>query len=213
MRLYFSPLACSMASRIALYEANAQVEYVQVDTKARRTADDDDFLSVNPLGLVPVLELEGGQRFTENAAILQLIAHAYPAAGLAPGDAIGRARLQQLLSFIGTELHKSVFTVLLDRSAPAGAADFARSKASARLAWIAAQLEDRALLFDTFSVADAYLFTVLNWSAVTGVTLDPWPALTGYLGRLRERPAVARALEQETALYLAARKPPSDATK
>ena len=213
MRLYFSPLACSMASRIALYEANAQIEYVQVDTKARRTAGGDDFLSVNALGLVPVLELEGGQRFTENAAILQLIAHAYPAAGLAPADPIGRAQLQQLLSFIGTELHKSVFTVLLDRSAPAGAADFARSRAPARLAWIAAKLEDRALLLDTFSVADAYLFTVLNWAAVTGVALDPWPALTGYLGRLRARPTVARALEQETALYLAARKPPRDATR
>src|SRR5262245_19695844 len=107
MKLFFSPLACYMASRIALYASGAEAEFVQVDTKAKRTADGSDFLLINPLGLVPVLHTDDGESLTENSAILQFIAERYPAAGLAPSDPVRRARLHQWLSFISTELHKA----------------------------------------------------------------------------------------------------------
>jgi glutathione S-transferase len=118
MKLYFSPLACSLATRIALYEAGAEAHYVQVDRRTRSTAS---YRRVHPLGLVPALELEGGEILTENAAILQFVAGRYPAARLAPEDPWERARLQQWLSFIGTELHKVVYLPLLDRTRPAEA--------------------------------------------------------------------------------------------
>src|SRR5215510_13354218 len=107
MELFFSPLACSMASRIALYEAGAPATFVEVDPKTKRTLSGIDYLTINPLGLVPALRLDSGEVLLENAAILQHIADRYPESALAPGSGLARARLQQWLSFIGTELHKA----------------------------------------------------------------------------------------------------------
>ena len=202
MKLYFSPLACSLSSRIALYEANANVTFVEV-YKSKSTSEGGDYRAVNPLGLVPLLVLDDGAVLTENAAILQYIAEAYPDAGLLPRDAFGRARLRQWLSFIGTELHKSLYVPLLDPKAPEGAKEYALSKGDSKLEWLDRSLEGRDYLLGTFSVADAYLFAVLNWSAVTPVDLSPRASLTRYQARLLERPSVARAFAEEKDLYLA----------
>jgi glutathione S-transferase len=201
MKLYFSPLACSLATRIALYDAGADARYVEVDTKTKMTSEGVDFSTVNGLGLVPTLDLGEGVILTENAAILQHVAERFPDAGLAPRDALGRARLQQWLCFIGTELHKALYVPLLDPKAPEGAKAYALSKAESRLSWLAGQLEGRDTLLDRFSVADAYLVTVLNWSLAVPVKLDPWPSITSYVARVRRRPSVARAFEEEIELY------------
>ena len=201
MKLYFSPLACSLATRISLYEAGADATYIQVDTKAKRTEDGTDFRTIHALGLVPVLEMDNGQMLTENAAILQHVADRYPAAGIAPRDPLGRSRLHQWLCFIGTELHKALYIPLLDRNAPEGAKAYALTKAQSRLAWVSGALDGREYLLDRFSVADAYLLTVLNWSTVTPVDLAPWPAIGAYLKRCHSRRAVARAFAEEKKLY------------
>jgi glutathione S-transferase len=201
MKIYFAPLACSLASRIACFEAGADVTFIEVDSKTKQASDGVDFRSVNPLGLVPTLALDDGEILTENAAILQYIAERFPDAALAPTDVMGRARLRQWLSFVGTELHKSLYVPLLDKTAPEGARAFALSKSQSRLAWVSAHLEGRQYVLDRFSVADAYLFAVLNWSAVTPVDLAPWPAITAYHKRLHERPSVARAFAEERTLY------------
>src|SRR4051812_34780990 len=108
LELYFSPMACSLASRIALYEAGASARFIRVDRK-KQTDTGEDFRAVHGLGLVPVLQLTSGERVAENAAVLQVIAREFPDAKLAPTDAAGRARLQQWLCFIGTELHKGIY--------------------------------------------------------------------------------------------------------
>lgn len=201
MKLYFSPLACSLATRIALYEAGADARYVEVDAKTKTTSEGVDFRTVNGLGLVPTLDVGDGVVLTENAAILQHVAERFPDAGLAPRDPLGRARLQQWLCFIGTELHKALYVPLLDPKAPEGAKAYALSKAESRLSWLAGQLEGRETLLDRFSVADAYLVTVLNWSIAVPVKLDPWPSITSYVAGVRRRPSVARAFTEETELY------------
>ena len=201
MKLYFSPLACSLASRIALHEAGADVTFVEVDPKTKRTFDGVDFRTINPLALVPTLLLDDGEILTENAAILQYIAERFPQASLAPTDLTGRSRLRQWLSFVGTELHKALYVPLLTKGAPEGAKTFALSKAQSRLEWVSAHLQDREYALGTFSVADAYLFAVLNWSAVTPVDLSPWPTIVAYHKRLHQRPSVARAFAEERALY------------
>lgn len=203
MDLYFSPLACSMATRISLYEAGADARYIEVDPKTKRTLDGDDFLAINPLGLVPVLRLDDGALLTENAAILQYVADRHPRAGLAPADGMARTRLHQWLCFIGTELHKAVFAPLFDKKAPEGTTEHALAKAEPRLAYLSDHLSGREFLLDRFSVADAYLFAVLNWSTATPVDLARWPTLKDYHARLRQRPSVARALGEEFALYKA----------
>ncbi|NUP07135.1 MAG: glutathione S-transferase [Polyangiaceae bacterium] len=200
MKLYFSPLACSLATRISFYEAGANAEFVEVDPKTKKTLDGRDFLSVTSLGLVPVLDVEG-DLLLENAAILQHVAERLPEAQLAPTDLLGRARLQQWLCFIGTELHKGLFTPLLDKKAPQDAKAYALSKADARLTWLDEKLAGREFLLDRFSVADAYLFTILNWTFVTPVELKKFPAIFEYYTRLSKRPSIARAFAEERELY------------
>jgi len=201
MKLYFSPLSCSLASRIALYEAGAEADFVRVDSTTKSTRDGRDFRAVTRLGLVPTLETDAGDVLSENAAVLQYLARTHPAARLAPEDALGTARLQQWLCFIGTELHKSVYAPLLDPKAHDEVKAYALGKVDLRFAWLQQQLEGRRFVLDGFSVADAYLFAVLNWSTAVPVPLERWPAVHAYHRGLRERPSVARAFAEELALY------------
>jgi glutathione S-transferase len=201
MKIYFSPLACSLASRIAVYEAGADVTFIEVDPKTKKTPDGTDFHAIHPMGLVPALVLDDGALLTENAAILQHLAELFPHASLAPTDAMGRSRLRQMLSFTGSELHKALYVPLLDKKAPKEAKSYALSKMPSRLTWLAHQLEGREYALGAFSVADAYLFAVLNWSMVTPVDLAPYPAITSYQARVRARPSVGKAFSEERLLY------------
>jgi glutathione S-transferase len=214
MKLYFSPLACSLASRIACYEANAEVSFVAVDLKRQRAADGRDYRQINPLGLVPFLELPQGF-LSENAAILQFIAAGCPNADLAPGDLVGRARLQQWLSFIGTELHRGIFKPLLEKTTSEEVKRYALGGVETRFGLLERALVGREFLLEAFSVADAYLFAVLNWTAVTPVDLSAYPAVQAYHRRLGERPSVQRAFAEERELYLrevALERPPAALT-
>jgi glutathione S-transferase len=201
MDLYFSPLACSMASRIALYEADAPARFIEVDTRATRTRDGDDYLAVNPLGLVPAIRTDDGEVLTENQAVLQYIAERLPDADLAPHGGMARTRLQQWLCFTGTELHKALFVPLLDKKTPQEARELVLATGEKRLDYLNTYLAGREFLLDRFSVADAYLFTVLNWKIATPVDLAKWPAVLAYYERLKQRPSIARALAEEHALY------------
>jgi glutathione S-transferase len=201
MQLYFGPLACSMATRIALYEAGADAKFTYVDTRAKRTAEGEDYLAINPLALVPALRLDDGTVLLENQAILQYVAERYPAAALAPAGGVERARLQQWLSFVATELHKAIYIPLLMSAAPDGAKAWARQLIPARFAVLERHLAGREFLLDRFTVADAYLATVLNWGRAAGIDYAEWPPVNGYFSRLQKRPSVAKAIAEEFALY------------
>lgn len=205
MDLYYSPLACSMASRIVAYEAGGDLGFTRVDTKAGKLADGTDYRTINPMGQVPALKTDDGQIVTENAVVLQVLADAWPDAGLAPAAGTPeRYRLQQWLSFTGTELHKAVFSVLLTPKAPADAKTYARGLLDERLDTLETHLTGRDWVLDRFSVADAYLAAVLNWTRFTAVDLKPWPAVAAYFARLGARPSVARAAQEELQLFQAA---------
>lgn len=201
MELYFSPLACSLATRIALYEAGADARYIEVDAAGKRTRAGDDFWALNPMGQVPTLRTDEGGLLTENSAVLQHVAERYPAAGLLPPQGAARDAVRQWLSFVGTELHKGLFMPLFDPSASAEVKAWAKAKAPLRLKVLEDHLSTQDYLAGTFSVADAYLVTVLNWTQVTGIDLLPYPGLLAYRQRVLKRPAVARAMAEELALY------------
>lgn len=205
MDLYFSPLACSMATRIALYEAGAEARYLEVDPKSKKVLQDNsDFRSVNPLGLVPTISTDDGLVLTENAAILQYVADRFPDSAIGAGTGLERSRLHQWLCFIGTELHKGLFVTLLDRKAPAEVHAYTLAKGLSRLDFLNGYLEGREFLLDRFSVADAYLGTVLNWTMATPpIDLKKWPAINDYLTRFKTRPSVMKALAEEFELYKA----------
>ena len=205
MDVYFSPLACSMATRIALYEAGASANYLEVDPKTKVVRNDgSDFRKVNPLGLVPTLRTDEGVGRTENAAILQYVADRFPQAGIAGGPGIERRRLHQWLCFVGTELHKGLFVSLLDKNAPPEMKTYVLGKGVSRLDYLENYLKGREFLLDHFSVADAYLVTVINWTMATPpIELAKWPAVKAYYERLRTRPSIARAVAEEFKLYQA----------
>jgi len=205
MDLYFSPLACSMATRIALYEIGAEARYLEVDPKSKKVLQDNsDFFPVNPLGLVPTLRTEDGTILSENAAILQYVADRFPDAGIGAAAGIDRSLLHQWLCFIGTELHKGLFLPLLDRKAPAEMKAYVLEKHLSRLDYLNSHLQGREFLLDRFSIADTYLGTVLNWTMATPpIDLTKWPAVKDYLDRFRARPSVAKALAEELALFKA----------
>jgi glutathione S-transferase len=205
MDLYFSPLACSLATRIALYEAGETANFLEVDPKTKVVlSDGSDFRKVNPLGLVPTLRTDDGTVLTENAAILQYVADRFPKAGISAGSGLARSRLHQWLCFIGTELHKGLFVPLLDKKAGADVKSYVLDKNLSRLDYLENYLKGREYLLDHFSVADAYLVTVINWTMATPpVELSKWPAVKAYYERLRARPSIARAIAEEFELYKA----------
>ena len=206
MALYFSPMACSMATRIAAYEAGADIRFLKVDTKARPKLVEDgtEFRAINALGQVPVLRADDGELIVENAVSLPSVADRYPAAGLIPADGAERRKVQSWLSFIGSELHVGAFTALLNPKAPDGAKAFARERLVERLAHLDAHLKGREFLQGRFSVADAYLFVMLTWARYLSIDFTPYPALAAYRDRLQTRPSVARAFDEEFTLFKAA---------
>jgi glutathione S-transferase len=201
MKLYYAPLACSMAMRIALYEAGGSGEFIYVDIhshpKNRLLADGSDYYAINPMGQVPAIQTDTGELIAENPVVLQYIADQYPLSNLAPQGGIGRYRLQQWLNFISTELHKATFIPLFARHAPQSVRDFALQKLPLRFGHLGKHLEGRNFLLDHFTVADAYLTTVLNWSTYAGLELAEWPVLQSYYDTMVKRPSVARALADE----------------
>jgi glutathione S-transferase len=194
-----------MATRIALYEAGHQANFIEVDPKTKRVLkDDSDFYAVNPLGLVPVVRTDDGVTLTENAAILQHVAERLADSNIGARPGIERSRLQQWLCFIGTELHKGLFTPLLGKTVPAEVKAYTMEKYLSRLDYLDKYLQGREFVLDHFSVVDAYLTTVLNWSIATPmIDFGKYPAVKDYLERMRKRPSVAKALAEEFALYQA----------
>ena len=205
MDLYFSPLACSMATRIALYEAAAAANFIYVDIhtnpKAHVLADGSDYFAVNPMGQVPAIRTDDGELIAENPVVLQYVADLYPQSRLAPRHGLERYRLLQWLNFISTELHKATYIPLLQHSSNDGAKTFAREKLALRFGHLSRHLTGREFLLEGFTVADAYLATVLNWSPYAGIMLTDWPQINAYFQRLSKRPSVTRAIAEESKLF------------
>jgi glutathione S-transferase len=198
MKLYYSPAACSLSPHIALYEAGLTFEAVLASTKTHKLADGTDYYGINPLGYVPLLELDDGTRLTEGAAIVQYIADQVPEKKLAPANGtIERYKLQSLLNFISTEVHKG-FGLLFKPGMPTEAQQMAKDGLASRLKWVDGQLAGKQYLMgDQFTVADGYLFNVTNWAAFVKVDLTPYSNLLAYRERIAARPAVQQAMKAE----------------
>lgn len=198
MRLYIIPGACSLAVNIALREADVRFDLITVDGSTKATDEGSDFRAINPKGYVPALRLEDGQLLTENVVILQYVADLNPAARLAPpAGTMGRYRLQEWLSFINSEVHKG-FSPLFNPSAGEEIRAYAHTHLAKRLDWLQSAIDSRSFLVDdTFTVADAYLFTVLAWGNEVGVDIGRWPNLEHYHANIATRPAVLQALRSE----------------
>jgi len=205
MQLYFSPGACSLASHITLREAGLPFDLKRTDTKTKKLEDGSDYYAVNSKGAVPALRLDNGQVLTEGPVILQYVADQNPESGLAPKNgSIERYRLQEWLNFITSEIHKT-FSPLFNPAADASVKAYAIQNLEKKFDWLNKQLAGKQYLTgDRFTIADAYLFVVVNWSNFVGIDLGRWPALKEFHARVAARPKVQEALDAEGLLKKAA---------
>ncbi|MCL4697088.1 MAG: glutathione transferase GstA [Burkholderiaceae bacterium] len=198
MKLYYSPGACSLSPPIVLREAGLPFTPVLASTKTHKLADGTDYYTINPKGYVPLLELDDGQRLAEGPAIVQYIADKVPEKKLVPAwGTMERYRALEWLTFIGTEVHKS-FSPLFNPAMPEEGKAVYRQKVLDRLKWVDGQLANKPYLMgDSFSIPDAYLFTVSRWCSVVGIDISSLANLNAFMARMNARPAVQEALKAE----------------
>jgi glutathione S-transferase len=198
VKLYYSPGACSLSPHIVLREAGLAFEPVLASTKSHKLQDGTDYYEINPLGYVPMLELDDGTRLREGPAIVQYVADQSPTKNLAPANGtLPRYRLQEWLTFIGTEIHKS-FSPLFNPAMPEDGKKIYRDKIASRLAFVDKELAGKQYVTgDNFSVADAYLYTVTRWTKPMSIDISGFPNLTAFMARVEARPAVQEALKFE----------------
>ncbi len=198
MKLYYSPGACSLSPHIVLREAGLPFQPVLASTKTKKLADGTDYLTINPLGYVPLLELDDGQRLHEGPAIVQYVADQVPERQLIPAwGTMERYRAIEWLNFISTELHKG-FSPLFNPAMPEEAKALFRARLADRLKWVDSQLEGRDYLMGSaFTAPDAYLFVVAGWGPYVGVDLSGLKHLGAFMARMAARPAVQAALKAE----------------
>ncbi|UVM51852.1 glutathione transferase GstA [Pseudomonas sp. B21-015] len=198
MKLYYAPQACSLAPHIVLRELELPFEMVRVDNSTKKTVTGDDFLAINPKGYVAALQLDNGDVLTEGPAILQYLADLRPEANLAPANGtFERVRLQEWLNFVSTEIHGGLGW-LFNSQFPDEVKVLIKEKLFKRFAVLCQTLEGQGyLMAGGFSIADAYLFTVLRWTQLFGIDLNQWPALARFQARVDSRPSVKAALAAE----------------
>ncbi|MGE3066038.1 MAG: glutathione transferase GstA [Hyphomicrobiaceae bacterium] len=198
MKLYFSPGACSLSPHIVLNEAGLAYETEKTDLKAKTFGNGSDYRKINPLGYVPALQLDDGTVLTEGPAIIQYIADKVPEKKLAPANGtIDRYKLQSWLNFISTELHKG-FSPLFNAAMPEEAKKIALDRLLSRIGYLNEHLaRNDYIMGASFSLPDAYAFTVLNWSRAMKIDLSPYPNVQAFMTRMSERPTVQAAMKQE----------------
>jgi glutathione S-transferase len=198
MKLYFAPGACSLSPHIVAREAGIPIQLQKVNTKDKSMEGGGDFWKVNPRGYVPVLELDSGERLTEGPAIVQYLADQKPESGLAPkAGTMERYRLQEWLNFLTSEVHKQ-FSPLFRPNTPEDYKTIAKENIAKRFDWLDQQLAGKDYLMGKqFTVADAYLFVLSNWTKPTQIDLSRWPNLAAFNKRVAARSKVKEAMQAE----------------
>ena len=198
MKLYFAPGACSLSPHIVLRETGMKFDLEQVNNQEKKTKSGTDYWSINPKGQVPVLEFDNGDRLTEGPVIVQWISDQNPSAGLMPAAGTPeRYRVLEWLNFITSELHK-VYGPLFRPTTPDAFKEISKETLGKRFDWLDKQLAGKQYLMgDKFTVADAYLFTILRWSERVKLDLGKWTNITDYMKRVQARPKVQEAMKAE----------------
>jgi glutathione S-transferase len=205
MKLYYSPGACSLAAHIVAREAGLALDLVKVDIPTHKTEKGEDYFKINPRGYVPALEING-ELHTEVAALVQYLADQAPQSNLLPpAGSMERFKVQQWLAFVSSELHKTFSPWLFHAEAADSTKRAVRDKLATRFAELDALFATRSYLTsDTFTVADAYAFTIVNWSNFLKIDLTPYPHLSAFMARVAARPKVHEALKAERLITAAA---------
>lgn len=199
MKLYYSPGACSLASHITISELGIEADTVKVDLKTHTTESGEDFLAINKKGYVPYLKIDETKNLSEGVAILQYLADLHPGKDLTPGvGTFERYQLQEWLTFISSELHKAIGTFFTPDALSEAGVEQVTKRIQARLQIIETRLtSNEFLLGETFTIADAYLFTILSWCKMMSIDISKYTKITVYLEKIANRPSVQAAMKAE----------------
>lgn len=198
MKLYYSPGACSLSPHIVAREAGIELDLAKVDGKTKTVKTEGDYWKINPKGYVPALELADGEVLTEGPAIVQYLADQKPETGLVPpAGTMERYRMQEMLGYINSEIHKTYSPLFNPKTLPETAEE-RKAYLRKRYSFLEPRLQGRDYLFgDKFTVADAYLFTVTNWAKFVKLDLSEFPSVLAFRQRVAARPAVQTAMREE----------------
>jgi glutathione S-transferase len=198
MKLYYAPGACSLSPHIVAREAGLDIQLEKVDTKSHTYGSGGDFYKVNPKGYVPALEIKAGEILTEGPAIVQYLGDQKPQSGIVPAaGTTERYRLQEMLGYINSEIHKT-YSPLFNPNTKPEQAEERKEYLKKRYKYVDEQLAGREYLVgNKFTAADAYLFTVTNWAQHVKLDLSGFPNLLAFQKRVAARPAVQQALREE----------------
>jgi len=199
MKLYIHPGACAMASHITATELGLDVEVVKVDLNDHKTESGEDFYTINPKGYVPTLVIDESKSLTEGVAILQFLADQKPEGKMTPAEGtFERYKLQEMLTFISSELHKGLDIFFSQKTFIDGEKEARLTKLQTRFAYLDTVLEDNEFLVgDTFSIADAYAFTIMNWRNFFDIDISTHKNLESYLAKLASRDSVQATMKAE----------------
>lgn len=198
MKLYFSKGTCALAIRITIHELNIPCEFISVDLKAKKLANGDDYLKINPKGVVPVLQLDDGRLLTENIAIQIYLAEKHQNVQLLPAkDDFNRYRVMEWLSYVSTELHKNC-SPLFNPDLPKNIKEeIFISLLKKKLAYLEEYFKNNTyLVSDHYTLPDGYLYVVLTWVHHFHIELTPFEKLTDYYNRIKARPSVVQSLAE-----------------
>jgi glutathione S-transferase len=198
MKLYYFPGACALSPHIVALEAGVAVTMVKIDSKTKKTESGADFLAINSKGAVPTLQFDDGRVLTEGPAIVQYLADQKPESGLVPrAGTFERYQLMEMLNYLTSEVHKS-FSPLFNPAYSAETKEIFLANLAKKFDWLSGVLSQKTYLMgNAFTVADAYLFTLLNWTGFLKIDLSKWPVLAEYKSRIGHRPKVQEAMRAE----------------
>ena len=202
MKLFYTPGACSLATHIVAREAGIELDLDKVDGKSKRTASGTDYLTINPKGYVPALQLDDGEVLTEAPVVAQYLADRKPSSGLAPAaGTIARYRLMEMLGYINSEIHKT-YSPLFNSSIAGPAREERVAYLRKRYGVIEQRLsKHNYLVGESFTIADAYLFTVTRWADIVKLDLSDFPSVRAFQTRIAARPAVQAAMKAEGLIH------------
>ncbi len=198
MKLYYAPGACSLAPHIIAQEAGLKIDLIKVDIPNKKTEHGDDFWKINPKGYVPALALDNGEVLTEVGVVCQYLADQKPESGLAsPFGSLQRYHEMSAINFAATEVHKQIGALFNPTLTPEMKA-VQKATIARRLKSLEQMLEGKSYVMgDRFTIADAYLFTALNWTRLHDIPLDGYPTIQSFMQRVGEREKVRQAMTAE----------------
>jgi glutathione S-transferase len=196
LKLYYTPGACSLATRIIINEIGIKADYDKVDLATHKTSNGEDFYKVTDKGAVPTIITKDGKLLTENAVILQYLADSNNKTTLLP-KGFNRYKTLEMVNFISTEIHKG-FAPMFNQDINQSAKEIFTKKLRSKFEYADKILANsKYIAGKDFTIADAYFFTTTRWMKYANIELKDFSNIERYVTELSSRESIKKSLSEE----------------